>query len=243
MHQAFETRFAHNLLAAKPPTPSKRFAVYRNNVFVGLVEALRLRFPALQNAVGADFFSALARDYAGENPPSSPLMMQYGDSFPTFIEGFPPLADFPWLADLARLEVAITQSYHAADAAALDPHDFARIAPEDLSRLRMTLHPAMRLIVSRFPVTTLWRMNRGEAPLTTIEAWSAETALIYRPRFTVAVDALSPASGKFLQTLHAGDTLADAIEQAALIDDHFDLTTEWQCLIGNGLVTTLTLDD
>lgn len=243
MHQAFEAQFARTLLAPTAPTASKRFAVYRNNVFVSLVEALKARFPAVQNAVGPEFFEAMARDYAVANQPASPLMMQYGDSFPDFIEGFPPLADFPWLADLARLEGAITQSYHAADAAALGSHAFARIAPEDLSRLRMTLHPAMRLIVSRFPVTTLWRMNRGEAPLTTIEAWSAETALIYRPDFTVAVDALSPASGTFLTALHAGETLADAVEQATLIDDAFDLTTQWQCLIGNGLVTTLTLDD
>ena len=78
MHYAFETQFAQNLLAPMPPSLSKRFAVYRNNVFVSLVEALQARFPAVQNAVGTEFFVAIARDYAGSHGPTSPLMMQYG---------------------------------------------------------------------------------------------------------------------------------------------------------------------
>jgi len=39
----------------------KRFAVYRNNVVVGLVEALRDAFPAVCRIVGIEFFEAMAR--------------------------------------------------------------------------------------------------------------------------------------------------------------------------------------
>ena len=243
MHQAFETQFARTLLAPTAPTASKRFAVYRNNVFVSLVEALKARFPAVQNAVGREFFEAMARDYAGANQPASPLMMQYGDSFPDFIEHFPPLADFPWMGDLARLECAITQSYHAKDATPLGPPDFVSIAPEKVSELRFTLHPAMRLLPSRFPIVTLWRMNSGEAELTPLDQLTAETALVYRPHFTVSVEALSPASGVFLNALHARHTLAEAVDQATLSDDRFNLTSQWHRLIANGLITALSFEE
>jgi len=242
MHQAFETHFAHGLLAPTPPTPSKRFAVYRNNVFVSLVEALKARFPAIQNAVGPVFFEALARDYAGANAPTSPLMMHYGDSFPDFIEAFPPLAEYPWMADLARLECTITHSYHAADSASLGPEAFALIAAEDLAQLRCTLHPALNLVASRFPIATLWQMNSGQAEPTLLDDDPAETALIHRPRFTVLVKAISAAGSTFLSALQAGQTLGEATDKALAIDAAFDLTAHLHLLIADGLITALTLE-
>jgi hypothetical protein len=243
MHASFESAFAHNLLAPAPPTTSKRFAVYRNNVFVSLVEALKTRFPAVQNAVGAEFFEALARDYAGSHTPTSPLMMHYGDSFPDFINAFPPLADYPWMGDLARVECAFTQSYHAADAAPSSPHAFTKISPEDLGQLRFRLHPALVLVPSAFPVVTLWHMNSGQADLTAIDALPAETALIHRPSYTVSVKAISPAGGLFLDALHSGLPLAEASAIATYHDAAFDLTAHLHLLIADGLSTTLIFDE
>ncbi len=240
MHHTFETHFAQNLLASVPPTASKRFAVYRNNVFVSLVDALKARFPAVQNAVGAEFFTSLARDYAGSNVPTSPLMMQYGDSFPDFIATFPPLVDYPWMADLARVECAITQSYHAADATPLGPEAFAAIAPDDVDQLRFTLHPALKNVASPFPVVTLWQINSGQKAVAPIDDVQAETALIHRPRFTVSVKAVSPSGGAFLNALHAGHTLGEAASIAEASDPSFDVTAHLHLMIAERLITALT---
>jgi hypothetical protein len=100
--------------------PTRRFAVYRNNVAVGLVDALARRFPATQRIVGEEFFRAMARLYVQAEPPRSPLLMQYGDTFADFIARFPPAAEIVYLVDVARLEAARTRAHHAADAAPLD---------------------------------------------------------------------------------------------------------------------------
>jgi hypothetical protein len=242
MHHTFETHFAQNLLASVPPTASKRFAVYRNNVFVSLVEALKARFPAVRNAVGTEFFSALARDYAGSNMPVSPLMMQYGDSFPDFIETFPPLADYPWISDLARVECAITQSYHASDAPLLGAEAFAAIAPEQLGELKITLHPALKLVQSSFPIATLWQMNSGRVAVSPLDDIPAETALIQRPHFTVSVKGISTSGGAFLNALKGGHTLSQAADLAVAIDATFDLTAHLHLLIADGLITALALE-
>ena len=243
MHHTFQSQFSQGLLAPAPPNTSKRFAVYRNNVFVSLVEALKARFPAVQKAVGPAFFEALARDYAGTHIPVSPLMMHYGDDFPDFIETFPPLADFPWMGDLARAERAITQSYHAADAKPLGPEAFAAIAAEDLAQLHLTLHPALRLVESRFPVATLWQMNHGQVEMTVLDDYPAETALIHRPHFAVSVKAMSPAGGMFLKALQSGQSLAEAAEIAAAFHPAFDLAAHLHLLIADGLVINLTLNE
>ncbi len=242
MHQSFETQFTHNLLTPTPSSPSKRFAVYRNNVFVSLVEALKARFPAIQNAVGQDFFSAMARDYAASHKPTSPLMMLYGESFPAYIGAFAPLADYPYMADLARLECAITKSYHSADATPLGAQAFACIAPETLGQLRFTLHPALNLIPSPFPIVTLWQMNSGLAEIKPLETLCAETALIHRSHLTVSVKAISPAGGLFLSALQNGLTLSDAADIALTTDQAFDLSSHLHLLIADGLVTALSLD-
>jgi hypothetical protein len=82
--------------------PEKRFAVYRNNVVAGLVNALAARFPAVQRIVGEEFFRAMAQVYARAHPPRSRLLMQYGEDFAEFIEGFEPAAELVYLADVAH---------------------------------------------------------------------------------------------------------------------------------------------
>ena len=100
-----------------------RFAVYRNTVAVGLVGALEASFPVTLRLVGEDFFRAMVRVYVGRTKPASPLLFLYGADLPAFIEGFPPAAEVPYLADAARLEVAWLRAYHAAEASAIGPEE------------------------------------------------------------------------------------------------------------------------
>jgi len=119
MHQPadFQDFFARALLDPVHAVPAairgaarrradRRFAVHRNNVVVGLINALAERFPVVSRLVGDEFFRAMARLYATMRPPASPLMMLYGETFPEFIDAFAPAAALPYLGDIARLEYA-----------------------------------------------------------------------------------------------------------------------------------------
>lgn len=68
---------------------ARRFAVYRNNVFVGLTDALRAGFPCVVKLVGDEYFAAMARVFAAAMPPGSPVLLHYGAEFPDFIASFP----------------------------------------------------------------------------------------------------------------------------------------------------------
>ncbi len=85
---------------------AKRFAVYRNNVVVGLAAVLKAAFPAVCRIVGDEFFAAMARIYVSREPPGSPIMLDYGAGFADFVGGFEPAAGLPYLRDVARLERA-----------------------------------------------------------------------------------------------------------------------------------------
>src|SRR5271166_952215 len=117
-----QNEFASSLMNGAKPVPAairgaacgpaeRRFAVYRNNVMVGLVNALATRFPVTLRLVG--------------EPPRSPVMLLYGTTFPTFIKRFEPAAAIPYLSEVAWLEMARGRAYHAADAKPLDASAFA----------------------------------------------------------------------------------------------------------------------
>ena len=64
---------------------ARRFAVYRNNVAVGLIGALEARYPVSRRIAGEDLFRAMARAFVRANRPRSPVMIAYGQEFPEFV--------------------------------------------------------------------------------------------------------------------------------------------------------------
>ena len=149
---------------------TKRYNVYRNNVTVSLIDALAAVFPATLRITGEEFFRAMARFHVRATPPTSPLLFEYGRDFPDFIERYEYAQSMPWLADVARIERAWLDAYHAADAEPLAPQALASIRPERLADTVLTPHPATRIVRSRFPAVTIFAANRSDGPVGRIEA-------------------------------------------------------------------------
>jgi hypothetical protein len=231
------------LVAHSAGIPERRFAVYRNNVVVGLVNALAARFPAVQRIVGEEFFRAMAQLYVRAHPPRSRLLMQYGDGFADFIAGFEPASELVYLADVARLEAARTRAYHAADKAPIDPKRLQSVDESALGDLRIERHPAAEIVRSDFPVVTIWAMNSGEREPDAIEDWRGEDALVVRPQLEVFVRALPPGGAVFLTALFGGARLGDAVKAAQAEHEGFDLVANLAGLISSGAIGKLIFPD
>lgn len=217
-----------------------RFAIYRNNVFVSLIEALKTRFPATLRTVGDEAFIHLARSFIVLHPPTSPLIMFYGDTFGNFLDDCFACADLPYLGDLARLEASRTRAFHAADVTPLGPSTLARLTPEALATLRVSLHPAVAIIASPHPIVTIWAMNVGDVPLAPIDNWHGEEALLSRPALDVEVRALPPGGAEFLIKLAEGETLAAAATAAGEAAIDFDLPVNLAGLFSYGIVAGIS---
>lgn len=204
---------------------AKRFAVYRNNVVVGLTEALEAAFPAVRRIVGSEFFAAMARVYVARELPGTPVMLDYGKTFADFIDGFEPAAVVPYLADVARLERAWLESYHAAEAQPVDPARLlGRIGDDRLPELGFVLHPSLRIVPSPFPVVRLWRMNvEGGTPRAIALDGGGEHALVIRPEAEVEVRSIARGTAAFVRGLAAGLPVGGAARRACDDDPAFDL--------------------
>ncbi|PTW59477.1 putative DNA-binding protein [Breoghania corrubedonensis] len=201
------------LFTADGGDATRRFRVHRNNVVVSLVEVLMVAFPAILRLLGEAYFRALVGEFVRAHPPRSPVLLDYGDGFPDFLDAFPPLDHYPWLGDVARLERAWSQAYHAADSTALPPDALGRVAPDALMTLRFDPHPATRLVRSRYRVVSIFRANRSPEPLSEpVRADGGEDALVTRPGLTVAVRLLPTGGAAFFAALLAGASLGEAAQ-------------------------------
>lgn len=233
--------FAEALLFDNAPIPAtirlasgaahaSRFGVYRNNVIAGLINALAVRYPVTRKLLWDDAFNHVARLYITAEPPRSPVMFEYGGSFPRFLRSVGQGTASDYLADVAELEAARTLAYHAVDAAPLPRDAFAAVAPEDLPELRLTLHPSAVLLKSRFPVVSTWEANRSGND-NSLRTWKPECALIARPYLQVEVRPLSTGVHAFIAALAEGCTLGTAIAKAGGSHAGFDLSEAFSTLI------------
>jgi hypothetical protein len=212
----FDTDIKADSLPLKPQLEDKdqRLNIYRNNVFHSLSMALADLYPVVEQLFGEDFFKACARSYLQDHPPHTAAMVDFGATFPGFIQDFAPLDPYPWLADVARVELAWHESYHAADTPPMDPNSLRDIPAEQLSNSQLMMLPSVRLIRSAYPVYTIWQAHQQDhGPQETISLDKGEESLcVFRPKFDVLVKPLDTDSMLLLERLYDGISLTEAIE-------------------------------
>lgn len=242
-----QTEFRAGLLDPKQPVPTgltdasgapagKRFDVYRNNVAVSLTEALETGFPVIRKLVGDEFFKAMTGVYLRANPPASPLMSEYGATFPRFLKWFQPVRHLPYLPDVARLELGLRRAYHAADAPVADAAVLGTVGPDQLATLRLHLAPAVEVQRSPYPVASIWSANMRGTPH---PGPGAEDVLIVRPDYDPEPVRLSPGGADFIDSLLEGKTFAAALGRATAAAPGFDLSSTLGQLIAGQAITRI----
>ena len=306
---------------------ARRFAVYRNNVAVGLIGALEARYPVSRRIAGDDLFRAMARAFVHGHKPRSPVMIAYGEEFPEFVAdylaraperygrvsspqspsdgrasfGRPPAGEdqgggsrgpmrqesggasdnpvgpsdppptgrseerpsvgrampaptrgggcangidsagiqYPTacLADVARLENAWVEAYHAEDASVATVGELAALSPDCLPGTRIAFHPAARLLRFATPAATIWASAQVSDGSVAPTEGVGEDALITRPDCDVRVRVLPPGGYDFALKMREGATLIEAF--TALDDPAFDFGTHLVGLVESGAVASV----
>ena len=218
---------------------TRRFNVHRNNFVASLIEALEATFPAVRKLVGEAFFKGSARAFIDAEPPTSPVLLLYGRGFGDFLDRFEPAGGVPYLGDVARLEWARLNAYHAADMVPARIEALAAIPRADAGDSRFVLHPSFALIRSRWPVVSLWSACSGDGPEPDVDMARGEDAIVMRPALTVDTRIAPAGGGMFMARLQAGDTLGQAALIASGETPGFDLADHLQGLFAIGAVAAV----
>lgn len=226
------------LLGRDGAIDAARFAVYRNNVAVSLIEALGARYPVCRRLVGDACFDALAHSFAVTRPPQSPIMLAYGADFADFIAPLPPSRDVPYLADMARLENAWHEVYNEAEAT---PIELAALPSDALADVCVEFHPALRTLASDWPVASIWLAHQTDSEPTPPQTWHGENVLIARPAADVVLHRVAAGGIALITALRDGNDLGTAAHCAAQIEPNFDAAVALVDLCAMGVLTQIIL--
>lgn len=217
----------------------RRFDVHRNNMMVSLVDALRSTFPAVHRLVGEDYFAAAARAYVMQQPPESPVLLHYGETFGDFMEALPSASGVPYLGDVARLEWARIRALHAADAEPASIDALAGIDRDLLNSVTFALHPSLSVIRSRWPVMSLRAACLDPGHSGDVDMKAPEDVVVVRPGLKVAVQAPPAGGAVFLAGLQRGAPLGAAAGHAMEATAGFDLAAQLRYVFEAGIVTAV----
>lgn len=217
---------ATGLIAPDGLDASARLQIHRNHVFLTLGDALAGLYPAVHAMVGEGFFRAAARRFIAAQPPRQPSLYAFGGELAAFLEGFEPASGLPYLPDLARLEWAMHESFHARDEPALNAADLARLPAEALEGLVLRLRADARLVRSAWPVARLWQAasaGDGEAVAAIDARLAPDHLLVLRDGLDARLWELSAGEWHWLAACAKGQGLGAAAEAGLAADPGFDL--------------------
>jgi hypothetical protein len=207
-------------------------AIYRNNVELNRGYALRTTYPTIVALLGEDFFDAMVLIYVRQCAAKSANLHAEGQSLVDFIAQFAPASDYPYLSDVAQLDWAIHAAHYAPDAQPISAQVIAEHAA-DLAELCFTLHPAVSLLKSNWPIASILAMHHGEAAPSDLNA--AECVLVWRDQYA----RIDTDQALFLSALQDQQSLAAALERTAQFNEVFDPAETLGLLLQQGLITGL----
>lgn len=204
--------------------PAGRIAIYRNNCRENFLATLAASYPVLNLLVGEDYFRQLARDYQERYPSRSGNLQHLGASLADFLERRLARTQFDYFTDVARLEWAYQEILVAAEHPPLAVERLAAIPESSWPELGFTLHPAVRLVRSEFPVLSIWSAHQPGADVANVRLDAgAENVLLRRTDRDVEMHRLPRAEFDFLAGMAQGDTLVAAADAATSLDASFDV--------------------
>ncbi|MGE0239348.1 MAG: putative DNA-binding domain-containing protein [Parvibaculaceae bacterium] len=215
-----------NELAAGRADPGRRFAIYRNNMFLSLTAHLRAVFPVTASLGDERFFAYAAHQFVLREPPRDSRLAVYGAAFPQFLARFPACRHAPILAEMATLEWAI----HGALTSAQLP--FVDLA-EMTAAAKLDFQPSLRFVLSRWPILGLWA-HHGERRQ--ILPRRTSRVAVVRHDDDIRLFELGHARFAFWRSLARRRSI-EAAARALTRDPRFNLAEEIIFLFRNRLVT------
>lgn len=203
---------------------ARRLAIYRNNITGNALGALRAIYPVTRKIVGTEFFDALARRYCEAHPSTRGDLNEIGGELSGFVRTFEPARELSYLPDVVTLEWHAHRAHFAADHPPLDLRAIAGLLNGDVAHLMLTLHPAVALVSSGYPLFRIWETHQDDysGEIEVDLASGGEHVVVYRPAFRATVAKLSVAEAAFLGSIQHGKPLGTALAAALETGDPFD---------------------
>jgi len=191
---------------------AERVEIYHGMYLLRMVEALETDYPALRYYMGEEAFEELVEAYVAHYPSRSYTLNRLGDHMPAFLDESDS-ADAAFLADLARLELAITGAFDAEESETLSAEALQAVPPEAWESARLTPVPSLHLLELRHDVLPHLKAFHRKRPNPRPRRRATRIA-DHRSNLAVYHLQLNRSAHALLQSLVDGEPLGEALAQA-----------------------------
>lgn len=214
------------ILPSRTLAPAERVEIYAGMYRLRMIEALESDYPALQAAVGHHTFHELVMEYARAFPSKHYSLNFFGDHMPEFLaraSSAPRLKklgvkNLAFLADVARIEQALTVVFDLPESPRLDAQALAQLPPEAWASARIELIRPLQLhALAHDANKEVTALRHGKTISSTKKrpSW----VCVYRKDWVVWRMDLEHAAFEILSALRSGKTLPRAIAAGARVFD------------------------
>jgi hypothetical protein len=196
-------------------TDISHLGVYGRAYFHRLFSSMAADFPAIRTLLGQSSFERLVSSYLFYFPSTVTNIDEVGLNLPIYLKEYSLSAMLPFLADLAKLEWLLLESFYSEDSPALSLERLQNMPEKVWGRAQLRLSKHVRFLNSDFPVVEMW--EKRESSLDEFKLGEItripRTVLIWRDfsGFSFAKD-LSVVQSKVLGAISAETTLEAVFE-------------------------------
>jgi Putative DNA-binding domain len=175
----------------------ERVGIYADAYFYRLLECFGEEFPATLTVLGADNFGTLVKGYLLMYPPTEPSILYAGRYLADFLSNHAFADRWPFIAELARLERAVLDVFHAPDAPVLDVEALREVPSEEWPAVKLQAHPAVEIVHCKWRLTDVLEAveqgrewNDPEHEDASVLVWRQNALVYYRSLESFERDAL-----------------------------------------------------
>lgn len=199
----------------------ERMAVYAQAYWARLLECLREEFPIVRATAGEEAFDMLAVGYLATFPSRSYTLGRLSDKFAEYLASSAAESGDdlfgPFLAELARLEQAVNETFDAAGGETLgylQADALRQIPANEQAALLLKLLPTVRLLAFDFDVQSFYTAARRDPQQLPEPARQPCFVALSRRAYVVRRLQFTPVQFAILAAIQAGRPLGEALNGA-----------------------------
>jgi hypothetical protein len=227
-------------LAGAEPRSDLPWRIHRNTIWQAWLDGMADAYPICRRIIGDDAFFHAARAYLVARPPQMAALKWMGAGFADHLAKMQDFTPLPYLPDMARLERAWLEAFHAPDRRVLTAEEMTAVPVEKLLDCVIALHPSVRFVASIHPIGAIYDLHESgeiDQPDLSVTLTKGEAYLIVtRPGLDVRIHSVTGDCFRLGQRLETGQSIGEALAASASIQTALG---DLQFLMGCQLASSL----
>lgn len=155
-------------------------SIYSNAYRSRLREALEADHPVLSTYLGDALWAKFCHGYVTDHPSRVRSLRHFGASAPAWLAQNEPFSTHPAIAELARFERGLLDTFDAADAERIQWVAMQQLDPLAWPVLRLRFHPSLRLLRLATNAVEIWRTLKEDREPPAAGASASPAHLLWR---------------------------------------------------------------